>query len=737
MSTEPLGDTVRFEIELQFQGVGDEQPPDTSVYVYDANGQFVTSSAVQDSRAVVSLPAQLNGQTIRVFIGPQRQASETPTVADLTWQQAYEWRERLVADDPRLRLEIVEPIWRPWLFCPCVVTGELVTTLTLPDGSTKQLPICHSRVNICEVTPFWVILDRLPDPMIFRLRDAVIDLTRWPPPPPPPPDPLEAAASVLARPALRLAAGPMIGGPAAAAAAPVSPAGSATEGETAPFSAATAIGQDKLLSLSLSPSAVDLRAKLAELGPIILPWFCYWPWLDPWLLLNCFETVTTDENGKFSALVWYPCSGPRPNLYFSADQLQGSAWVPIYYPPVRCWTYWHFACGSNVVLNVTDPAAIPCAPAPPVTTPGGVTTWVMPTAVGGSMIWGTAPSAPAPTGWVKGDGLTDYGSIVNAPFGSYLGLRSGSSIDIPSSSLYYYRWSYRRAGTTGSFTRLGDPVIKHYVKQSPTTLPSFPAYSLGPHTAGTETDLFQFKPVNPPGPAPGDPPGTITYWPTDDFLADIYSGYFNTLSIPGDVMTAAGEYQIKLEVFDQNGTLVQPGTGTFTFIVPSGTGSDGVTILARAAAPSEIDAGGFVFNLHVDNNPCTASIDPASIAGTGANACGFLGYSDPPPPVTLSFHAKHPNNFATFSWEMVRGLSALGPLDVAGAEVAAATAGPYTGNGAGDFSGTEPASVLLGTCVNAAFGEHLHVAAKATNGWHDHLSQYDAEALGAFALEHE
>ena len=332
------------------------------------------------------------------------------------------------------------------------------------------------------------------------------------------------------------------------------------------------------------------------------------------------------------------------------------------------------------------------------------------------------------------NGLTDYGSIVDAPFGSYLGLRSGSSIDIPSPSLYYYRWSYRRAGTTSSFTPLHDSVIKHYVKQSPTTLPSFPAYSLGPHTAGTETDLFQFKPVNPPGPAAGDPPGTITYWPTDDFLDDIYSGYWDTLSIPGNVMTAAGEYQVKLEVFDQSGNIVHPGAGTFTFIVPSGIGSDGVTILARAADASEIDAGGFVFNLHVDNNSCTASIDPASIGGSFANACGFLTYSNTSDPVTLSFHAKHPNNFATFNWDMVRGLSGLGTLDVTGAEVAATTAGPYTGDGAGDFSGTEPASSLLGACVNAAFAEHLHVVAKATNGW-GQLSQYDAEALGAFALE--
>jgi hypothetical protein len=741
MPTKPRGSTVQFEVELQFQGVGQEQPPDTSVFVYDANGQFVASSAIQDSRAVLRLPAQLTGQTIRVFVAPRRQASDTPTVADLSWQQAYEWRDRLGDDNPGIRLVVVEPIWRGWLLCPCVITGQLVTTLTLPDGSSEQLPICHSRVNICEVTPLWILLDRLPDPVILQLRDAVLEVARQPPPPP---ENLAPAVSALALPTSpsvaaavpsRRPPGSVIGSPVSAAAASAGPAGSTAQDETALSAAAGAIASDKLVSLSLSPSVADIRAKLAEIGPIILPWFCYWGWLEPWLLLNCFETVTTDENGKFFAIIWYPCSGPRPNLYFSAEQQQGSSWVSIYQPPVRCSTYWNFACGSNVVLNVTDPSAIPCAPPPPVNPPDGLSTWVMPTAVGGSMIWGTYPVMPAPAGWVKADGLTDYGSIVNAPFGGYLGLRSGSSIDIPSSSLYYYRWSYRPAGSSGAFTPLSDPVVKHYVKQSPTTLPSFPAYQLGPDTVGAQTDLFQFKPVNPPGPTASDPPGTITYWPTDDFLGDIYSGYWNTLSIPGGVLAAAGEYQVKLEVFDETGTLVDPAAGAFGFIVPDGIGSDGVTILTRAADPSEIDAGGFVFNLHVDNNPCTASIDPADIEGSYANRCGFLGYSDASDPVTLSFHAKHPNNFAIFSWEMVRGLSTLGSLDVTDAEVAAATAGPYTGDGAGDFAANVPASSLLGTCANAAFGEDLYVAAKATTGWGDRISQYDAQALGAFALE--
>ncbi len=170
--------------------------------------------------------------------------------------------------------------------------------------------------------------------------------------------------------------------------------------------------------------------------------------------------------------------------------------------------------------------------------------------------------------------------------------------------------------------------------------------------------------------------------------------------------------------------------------MPDGIGSDGVTVLARAADASELDAGGFVFDLHVDNNVCSASVDAPSISGSAtADACGFLPYHHKPDPVTIDYHAQHPNNFAVFSFTMVRGATALPGEDVTQAEVAAASAGPYAGDGVGDFSADIAASTLLGTCVNAAFAEDLYVSDKATTGWGDRITAYDAEFLRAFALE--
>ena len=161
------------------------------------------------------------------------------------------------------------------------------------------------------------------------------------------------------------------------------------------------------------------------------------------------------------------------------------------------------------------------------------------------------------------------------------------------------------------------------------------------------------------------------------------------------------------------------------------------TVTARAADPSELDVdGGFIFNLHLDNHPCTASTDAPAIGGGGTvDACGFLNYPDTSAQISIGFKAKHPNGFATFSLSMVRGVTDVAIGDVAGGtEVWAGSAGVYTGDGAGDFSHAFTVGDLLDGCVNGAFAEDLYVTAKATTGGGDLIAAYNAGARRAFAL---
>jgi hypothetical protein len=129
----------------------------------------------------------------------------------------------------------------------------------------------------------------------------------------------------------------------------------------------------------------------------------------------------------------------------------------------------------------------------------------------------------------------------------------------------------------------------------------------------------------------------------------------------------------------------------------------------------------------VDNNRCIATLSPPMLHGAGASPeCGLLHYGvKDTSPVTMAFTASHPNNFASFSFNVVKGVNAvtLPPLPVSGPVSTAAGLSPVN----------ESVSDLLGTCTIAGFAEDLYVAASANNGW-GRQSQYDAEALIAFVL---
>jgi hypothetical protein len=92
--------------------------------------------------------------------------------------------------------------------------------------------------------------------------------------------------------------------------------------------------------------------------------------------------------------------------------------------------------------------------------------------------------------------------------------------------------------------------------------------------------------------------------------------------------------------------------------------------------------------------------------------------------VTLSYHAHHPNGFATYSFALYRGVNEQTPPSQSGSV------------GAGNFSATETAGTLLGDCSIAGFSENLYVWATAINGWR-RLWEYDTSAVRAFVLAPE
>lgn len=122
----------------------------------------------------------------------------------------------------------------------------------------------------------------------------------------------------------------------------------------------------------------------------------------------------------------------------------------------------------------------------------------------------------------------------------------------------------------------------------------------------------------------------------------------------------------------------------------------------------------------VNNQQCVGAVATPTLNGASADPnCGLLHYTGVTSlPVEMALTATHPANFATYSFQVIKGVNG---IISAGGPVPAAS--PVT----------SPAATLLGTCTIAAFAEYLYVAASATNGW-SRQSQYDASAAVAFVL---
>ncbi|WP_263383668.1 YncE family protein [Granulicella arctica] len=125
----------------------------------------------------------------------------------------------------------------------------------------------------------------------------------------------------------------------------------------------------------------------------------------------------------------------------------------------------------------------------------------------------------------------------------------------------------------------------------------------------------------------------------------------------------------------------------------------------------------------VDNNPCVAGISQPTLNGNPANpTCGILKYTGfNALPVVMAFTGSHPNNFANYSFTLIKGVATLTPPSISGP--VSTLVSPIS----------ETAATLLGNCSVAGFAEYVYVAATTQNGWGSQ-TQYDASAAIAFVL---
>lgn len=705
-------------------------------YAFDRQNALIATADIRDGTLDLAVPKG-DRHAVRVLIAPRLPAwdREPPTPDALLRHGAYEPVLR-IGNEMIRHIDIPGAILDRWPFCFCWVRGRVLR-------SADNRPVCNARVHICEVDRLPWLIARLPDPDIVRLRDDLLEVYRKPPIPDPPPfrvppvrvppgpDPFPPP---LPRGALRFGAAAGMGAGTRFAGASSADIAALNPQPLPPrWDDATPPALDMMLH---SRSAVVLRRALVDNWQRLVPWLCLWQHRWWWFTCDEVSVVTTDPQGRFEATILYACGGDRPDVYVWVEYDFGNGFETVHKPSLACHTHWNHACGTEIVVRVTDPRVPGCGEEPDL--PGRQ---VVVLSIGRDIAVREIQTAGA-------RGLTTAGE----PFGQTLEPR----VDFSRSALIaagipYYRWSVRRlsgpdgvSGTApagsvpiGGWSPLIRDVYRHYRVGT-----GFPSDAMGPMpTAGPGAapvpNLFRIRPVLPPA---------GTEWVVLDESIDLATAYFDTASLAGAPVgpstddLAAGLYEMKLELFDTAGALVNWTAAGIDLritdqVAPFGSGA--ITTSA-ASGDNRILAGsdtmGFRMVVRVDNSRCSADILPVGGGVTPDPLCGFHSYALGTDVATLSFVARHPNRFATYSFAVTRGADP-GLLVATGGTAGEAGAAPFSQTGGFTYSsgGTVTVSALLGPCPNAALAERLHVWAMATNGY-GRLSAYDAADNAAFAL---
>jgi len=681
------------QIKLDIIGTTEERPR-LAAYAYDLQGRLLGHGPIEEGPGKLDLSECTQVQA-RIFVGPVANDGRALSLSELTRIKAVERRVMLGKREPLL-FEIPEILFPYWIWCFCIIRGRVVMREEQPDGTVKELPLCNSRVTICEVDPWPIIIRKIPDLELLRIRDELL------------------CEPDLLPPELIL-----------------------------PIKAAT---EPKVLRTVLIDKKVQLWPKL-------------WPWpfyaKDCFTTVSTDETGRFTAYYIYPCKgdkpdLWFKVEQQIDGVWTTVYE-PGLPWgvhwnyacgsemvIEVEHPAAR-------PCYPEDQVNTTESTWIhPLAV-------GGM--YIVGTAVAG-----TADDVPTgATGWVRPDGRGSYpkswihnigsdtpdtpdGHVFDAPFGGTLGLRMNWSNDLPKAAIKYYRFNYRKKSSGDDWAHMTTPVSRHYVRTEPQgagqpPVVSYPSISLGPVSVGAQQDLYEFRPHNPPVVEAGAPTGTTHAWPVNRVSSgDLYAAFLPTAGLDD------GEtYEIRIEAFSDAGVKVAPGTA-FTFIVT--TGVSGGTINTRTAAVAEQLDDDFVFDLYVDDRDCMAEIASPSTSHGTANVCGFLQYS-PGERVSYGWLADHPGDEARWHFTIAKGST--GTVFQAMGETggpAAFTQFPGTPAVAdqillsgGNYSGSVDVGALLGGCSAAAFAESLYVWNKATNGW-QRLggSARDQSDLEAFAL---
>ncbi|MEP7110102.1 MAG: hypothetical protein ABI760_19055 [Ferruginibacter sp.] len=741
-----------------------EQPPKEETlligFLFDCYGRFLQHQFVRKDLLefnftdVKDSPArQTDARQLRLFIAPasDEKIQKVTSIEELENFKPYEPILKADAQGNFNTLPIPSIVSQFWLFCKCRVTGKISKWFNV-GNNWEDRAICRAKVHICDIDAIRYWIYRVPDFIIAKIPEVILqpkELIKFPIPVPDPPPFLRNEAVTPARESINIFKTTSV------------------ENKQMDFAA-------KLPELNISirqnfaSGNLDLiRETIIENFTILHPWFCLWPWWWPYFY-RCQElaVVYTDANGRFDTDVSYMCFRDKPDIYIWVEYMINGAWEIVYHPPIPCNIRWNYACGTPINIHITDPR-VPGNCCCDCSLPGELV-WIR--SVGSTSVshinqLSVLQSPPAQSVPYDRIGLTDAAAVYDPwflptatgdfkrPFGGSPSLYMGFGSSLPNAGIYYYRWSYQQvknaqlanvADGYKALEPLNGVVNKgyqfEYIDSNGDTQSAPNSVKLGPFTVGTNDNLYIIPPER-PNMAPFNVPETSPDWhePTDSMYT---IGFNSALLKRGTVPGGDGLYEFKLELFDQAGNLLT-NVPKNTFKVPdynnAGFSLNAPDILLEN--PTVATASAYNMLMRIDNSQCQADIFTVNVNGTPASldCCGFASYKPGgvEADLELSFLATHDNNFAVFAFDVVKGTCGRVPIANANGMVIDSAFGYVLSAGVYDKHFTP--SQLLGECYNngngkAAFAETLSVAAMATDGSYRLYSKDDGR-VAAFALE--
>ncbi len=745
-----------------------EQAPSQEItlagYLFFCNGLFLQQQLVKENVLEFDLSNIEIGKQpsdvseLRLFIAPvtNKKMQAISSIEQLEKLKPYEPVLTRGAEGRFDILPVPVDLSQFWHLCICRIKGKVSKWFHI--GNTwKERAVCRAKVHICEIDAIRYWIYHIPDNIIAKIPEAILnpkEVIKFPIPiPDPPPFVRSELTEAVLQPHINIF--------------------KTTSAEQQVMEAAAKLPELSLdIRQTLASGNLNLvREVIVNNYALFHPWFCYWPWWWPYFY-RCDElaVVYTDANGRFDTNIFYRCGGDKPDIYIWVEYFINGAWTTVYNPPIPCYTFWNYACGTNINIHITDPR-VPgdcCCNCP---LPGELV-WIR--SIGSTSVSHINQSAlisqppPGQTVAYNRIGLTDASANGDGffsttigdyrrPFGAGLNFYMGFGSDLPNAGIHYYRWTYQQvaradlsavAGTVEHFNNLENKRYDFiYLDANGDQQIGYKDVKLGPQPVGLNNDLYIIPPFQ-PNMAPFLAPENSPAWVERTY--NTHTIGFNSVSelLNGGMPGGDGLYEFKLELFDQAGNLLT-NIPKATFKVPdyndSGLSTNAPDEFLDGVTAATADA--FKMLVRIDNSKCQSDIYTVKVDNQPASidCCGFVKYKPlgVEADLALSFKAVHPNNFAVFSFGVSKGTC--GAVAGAGATgMVIDSASGYTLSSGIYEKHFTPLQLLDNCYINgtgkAAFAETLSVIAMATDGTY-RVSSNDASCVlptvcvAAFALE--